>query len=416
MTPMLYKCHVNALALEASRSYEPFCMKQIYKFHLFVVLVLLLLHSCNGDLSHRTVFRDIQVSEVISSGVVHHRATDSATLHNLTHAVEIALDIIQHHCTNPELQWMRVAPIELQDLGNHTIMQAWAPHILINGSSLVPQLGFVFVPLTVARILLGKGMVSDPAVDVQWILDNSVSDVYITVNNRIPLAVFDSDCVSAEVGTGHYSIITSMLHEIMHGLGFYSHITVQSGSLAQHQGLGLYDGLMRYADGTAVVPNNVVANQLNLSHIQGKMVYIANQQLYNPQPYSQGSSLHHVANFDSIMSPYTEKDSCRFRFHQADVDVLNAMGWDCKVQDDTLEWSHPSEYKPRHTQICNNGECLRDGHCVDCTDPWATFVVAVIFFGGCIWLIFFVAYYPWYPCCNGYIGTVYHLPPSAPKK
>jgi hypothetical protein len=383
------------------------------RFQLFVAM--LLLHSCNGDLSHKTIFRDIKVSDVISNGVVHHRVNDATMLHNLTHAVEIALDIIQHHCTNPELKDMRMAPIELQDLGENTIMQAWAPHILINVSSLVPQLGFVFVPLAVARVLLGKGMVSDPAVDVQWILDNSVSDVHITVNNRIPLTVFDSDCVSAEVGPGHYSIVTSMVHEVMHGLGFYSHITVQSGGLAQHQGLSLYDGLMRYANGTAVVKDNIVANQLNLSHVQGEMMYIANQQLYNPQPYDHGSSLHHVAAFDSIMSPYTEKDRCKFSFHRGDVDVLNAMGWDCSVQDTTLEWSHPKEYGSKHVQLCDEGECIHDGHCVSCTDSWASFLFAIIFFGGCIWAVLLVVYYPWNPCCNGYIGTAHHVASSVPK-
>ena len=356
------------------------------------------------------------MSEVISNNVVHHKVNDFVTLHNLTHAVEIALNIIQHHCTNPELKHMRVAPIELQDLGENTIMQAWAPHILINVSSLVPQLGFVFVPLAVARVLLGKGMVSDPAVDVQWILDNSVSDVHITVNNRIPLTVFDSDCVSTEGNPGHYSIVTTMVHEIMHGLGFYSHITVQSGGLAQHQGLSLNDGLMRYADGTAVVKDNVVANQLNLSRVQGELMYIANQQLYNPQPYDHGSSLHHVADFDSIMSPYTEKNTCKFSFRQADVDVLNAMGWDCSIQGTTFEWSHPEEYGSRHVQLCNEGECIRDGHCVDCTDSWASFVFAIILFGGCIWVVVFMVYYPWYPCSNGYISTVYKVTPSNPSK
>ena len=102
-------------------------------------------------------------------------------------------------------------------------MEASAPHVAISPEN--SHLDIVFVPTALALELLDKSTAR--LVGHYWehqrsnslIMQNVDHDVYITANTEIDFAMADSDCLAVEQTSGHFSIITSFLHELIHAMG-----------------------------------------------------------------------------------------------------------------------------------------------------------------------------------------------------
>ena len=293
------------------------------------------------------IFRNISVGGVwAGSESVNHPGfspTGITREAEIGHALRIAQEVITHHCNTSAF---RIAPLVFSDLGEGTLMQAWAPYVLLNVPSMVPQLDSVFVPISLARHLLDTGVATDTNIDSNWILNKTDYDIHIEVSKSMPLMVGDSGCDLVGSTPNHFSAITTFIHEIIHGMGIQSHISAtHGGGISTYNGVSIYDGLMYLwpTDGSPQRPlfrNDHDVNSTTALDITGELIKVADQTVYNPRVYERGSSLHHLEAAHTVMSAYIERNKCKFRLSDADVVVMNAMGWQCVTREATHDWDH----------------------------------------------------------------------------
>ena len=121
---------------------------------------------------------------------------------------------------------------------------------------------------------------------------------------------------------GAYDLQTTMLHEIIHGVGIISSIRADKSAMPL-----IYDLQLRDTNGQPVVTTSFTGAFGQSLHVNGVDVY-------NPPTYTPGSSFSHYTHH-GIMDPSQHVSEC---IRHVDNDVkrmLQAIGYDCPISAST---------------------------------------------------------------------------------
>tara|TARA_B110001450_G_scaffold144478_2_gene135127 strand:- start:9771 stop:10565 length:795 start_codon:yes stop_codon:yes gene_type:complete len=126
--------------------------------------------------------------------------------------------------------------------------------------------------------------------------------------------------------SSHDDLKSTVMHEVLHGLGFMSSITENKRARPNR-----FDMLLRDSDGHAVVVGN------NFTTDFGEPIYIENIRMYNPSPYSGGKSLSHEHNLGLLMS-YTPglPSKCHRHLDHSTKIILNRLGYNCSLNSTSI--------------------------------------------------------------------------------
>jgi hypothetical protein len=285
----------------------------------------------------------------------------------IANATDIARSVIEHTC--PFMDF-KVAPIKIENLQG-AIMTAQAPFILMNVTSVVARMGYVYVPSALARHLIRR----NPLNSIVWDADaggtmmteeqkNEASaamwasipyDMYIGINENTDFAIWDSNCDTVgesvlDVPTSDmpYSMVTSLIHEMVHGMGIYSLIDPnRGGGLNGH--LGIFDAFIKNKQDECTPQDADSCFLFNTAHTQdidgnglghqGRQLWMNTSHIYNPNTFLSGSSMSHFDSDESVMQPSITHSTCRFKMSTSDVSALVQMGWDtCNASNDAYNW------------------------------------------------------------------------------
>lgn len=273
-------------------------------------------------------------------------------LEAMERGTDIAKSILNQVCSDINLN---VAPFVYEDMSNtRTLMQVSAPFVLMHlgAHNIVHRMRYVFVPSALVRQLL-----RDPANKVVWTNQNGevghqpsakeeaellVSmwqkiphDVYISINTQIDFALGDSDCALVSNSYGHYSVVSTMIHELLHGAGVYSLIEEdRSGGLQGH--VSVFDALLKHScaacDDQQAEAGCYLFDKQNIHHLTGRQLagqsICMNESLvYNPSTFNVGSSLSHFTDQASVMGNSIAHSTCRFELSEKDLMALAHLGW-----------------------------------------------------------------------------------------
>ena len=198
-------------------------------------------------------------------------------------ALARATEIISRYCTlNVERVLSRIAPIRFSSLGPGVLMQSHASFVL-QDSIWVPK------SLAIER--------ETDLVYLRQLLQTSQYDIQITVNTGLDLIVGGPQCAwSGEDTNGaSYSTTTLLLHELLHGLGFYSLVASQQGGGYQGS-ISLYDSLLRFTrNGSYVFAESQSVQGAYGNRLSKHTLSIAEHTVYNPSNFVQGKSLSHLS-------------------------------------------------------------------------------------------------------------------------
>jgi hypothetical protein len=252
-------------------------------------------------------------------------------------AVQIAKSVVSHSCPGVDL---KVAPIEIDaDMDVLKLLQVSSPFVLMEEvASVAERLLQVYVPMALAKHLAQKGDATFmPGMDDITALPEF--DMHIQIAKGNSFVIGDSDCSFQRQHPGHYSLITTMIHEMLHGMGIYSVISEERGG-----GLGgsasIYDALItkdmtRYlyesSEDVQVVTGKQLEGQKLRLGFDGPM-------LYNPSPFNPGTSISHFDTSPSVMQHAVDDATCNFVLGAQDIHALQKLGWDCILQSDPLHW------------------------------------------------------------------------------
>lgn len=189
----------------------------------------------------------------------------------------------------------------------------------------------VWYPTPLAEALAGKD------------LNSGDYEINVTVNGAINW-YYGTD---AKAQSGKYDMVTVLLHEIAHGLGFSSSMSVSDtqGSYGQSGSAYIFDIFMQDSKKVKLTNTGVYGNpsvDLKTSLISNALYFglknptFANTlpRLYAPSPYKSGSSFSHfdessypVGSANSLMSPSVRTAEVNHTPGDILLNCLNEMGW-----------------------------------------------------------------------------------------
>ena len=263
----------------------------------------------------------------------------------LAQSLQEALAIVDDSCQIRENHMSgRIAELRFENMmgaSENTLMSAKSVFVLVNGSSVNRAVDAVWSPLWLERHIAYETDNLETARELEALSDY---DLVITVNTNSFLAFGSSNCTwvaTAQGNADYYSATTIFLHEILHGMGIYSVLAQVSGSAADPSLLGhvtTYDAMLSDQSGNRIINTEVSASDISISSLAGKALFVEAQAVYNPADFVGGSSLSHLSGQGSLMQPYAPNSTCSFRLGKPEVEVLNALGWNCS-SNHTHEWS-----------------------------------------------------------------------------
>lgn len=153
-----------------------------------------------------------------------------------------------------------------------------------------------------------------------WVPSNSFKIVF---NPRFQW--WDGTC-SSKPGS-HYDLKSTIMHEVLHGLGYMSTISEDKRAWPSN-----FDLLLRDSAGEMVVSGGHYLGNM------GDNVYIDHVRLYNPTMYNSGSSFSHEYNGAHLMSH--SQTTCHRHLDQNTLIVLNHLGYQCLLNKTPI---HPEE-------------------------------------------------------------------------
>jgi hypothetical protein len=289
-----------------------------------------------------------------------------------------ATEIISRYCTlNVKRVLSRIAPIQFNSLEPGVLMQARAAFVSQGG---------IWVPMSLAieretdLVYLGQ------------LLQTSQYDIQITVNTGVDLIIGGPQCVwsGEDANAAFFSATTLLLHELLHGLGFYSLVAGQQGG--GYQGaISLYDSLLRFTgNGSSVFGEPQRVQDVYGTRLGQYGLSIAAHAVYNPSTFSQGKSLSHLTEANSIMNAEMSPASCLFELDNATIDVMKLMGWRCDPA--------PGVHVPEQQLRCaNSSECLCviNEICLPCEDAKSldqlVTIILTLLFSLCLAMIITIA-------------------------
>jgi hypothetical protein len=258
--------------------------------------------------------------------------------------LRIAHELLVHSC--PGAGGLRVAPLQFEDMGDSgPLMRVNTPVVLAQGLGLEDRLGPTWFPTALLRSHLERNLSrvvwtrpmtpEEERARIAAIFESVQFDVYIRINTRVNFALSDSDCLLVSESEGYHSVVSSLLHELVHTLGFYSYVRPDDGG-------GLYgyvsylDGVLQNASGACELAD-AGCHLLSRQNVQttkgqdfvGRELWLGGARVYNPdEPFKTNSFWSHLHRPDAVMHPFISSGECKFELTSDDVDALNALGWE----------------------------------------------------------------------------------------
>ena len=122
----------------------------------------------------------------------------------------------------------------------------------------------------------------------------------------------------ADLPSSYYDLKSTIMHEVLHGLGYLSTIGANKEAFPTNFDLFLEDRNRRPA----------VVGKYYQSFF-GDSVYIDSVRIYNPYNYNSGSSFSHADGNSKLMSWAQARGSCHQQIDDDTKIVLNRLGYDC---------------------------------------------------------------------------------------
>jgi hypothetical protein len=189
-----------------------------------------------------------------------------------------------------------------------------------------------FYPVTVAEKIAGKGLNEDYEADVELVL-NSTAKWYLGTDGNTPVSKYD--------------LVTVVLHELCHGLGFFDSMDAEN-SVGSY-GIGkipvIYDEFIenliekKLTDTTVFRQNSkdlydeLVGGQLYFAGpLTRKYLSGSRARLYAPSTWDPGSSVSHLDELrtnqaDALMTPYIDYGEAIHNPGNLTLSMLGDMGW-----------------------------------------------------------------------------------------
>jgi hypothetical protein len=189
-----------------------------------------------------------------------------------------------------------------------------------------------YYPVTVAEKIAGKNLNEDNEADVELVI-NSKAKWYLRTDGNTPISQYD--------------LVTVVIHELCHGLGFYDSMAAEN-SLGSY-GLGtrpiIYDKFVedlyekRLTDTTSYSQNSKAIYDA----LTGGQLYFAGPltrnyltggraRLYAPSTWDPGSSVSHLDELrtnqvDALMTPYVDYGEAIHNPGNLTLSILGDVGW-----------------------------------------------------------------------------------------
>ncbi|TFG43752.1 MAG: T9SS type A sorting domain-containing protein, partial [Bacteroidia bacterium] len=189
-----------------------------------------------------------------------------------------------------------------------------------------------YYPITIAEKIAGEGLNEEHEADVELVL-NSSAKWYLGTDGNSPVSKYD--------------LVTVVIHEICHGLGFFDSMDAEN-SVGSY-GLGsvpiIYDKLIenlsekRLTDTTYFKQNSaslyqeLVSGQLYFAGpVTRRYLSGARARLYSPSVWDPGSSVSHLdetrtAKADALMTPYIDLGEAIHNPGNLTKAILGDLGW-----------------------------------------------------------------------------------------
>lgn len=231
-------------------------------------------------------------------------------------------------------QTIRIKATWSKTMSNSVLAETGATRIYRSGASIsnLPYAN-VWYPTPLAEALSGKE------------LNSGDFDMTVTLNGNINW-YYGTD---AKAQSGRYDMITVMLHEIAHGLGFSSSMSIinsdTQGQYGQSGSAYIFDIFMQDSQKVKLTNTGVYGNPStglktsltsNALYFGLKNPAFANTlpRLYAPSPFKSGSSFSHfdestytVGTPNSLMSPSVRAAEVNHNPGELLLNCLNEMGW-----------------------------------------------------------------------------------------
>lgn len=188
----------------------------------------------------------------------------------------------------------------------------------------------IFYPVAMAEKITGQNLNGDnPDIVASF---NSGTDWHFDPNTPAP--------------SGKYDLVTVVLHEICHGLGFAGSFSSSNnqGTVGLQAGSGalipiVYDVAIQNGDNDVLLSQDYTALELHQQLVSGDLFYKPDAQprrrIYAPASFNQGSSISHLnegsfSGADALMTPFIGEAET---IHAPGIseDILNDMGWETVI-------------------------------------------------------------------------------------
>ena len=229
-------------------------------------------------------------------------------------------------------QTIRIKAAWSKTITNTVLAETGATRLYRNSAS-IPNLPYanVWYPTPLAEALSGKD------------LNAADFEMTITLNANINWYLG----TDAKAQAGKYDIVTVLLHEIAHGLGFSSSMSVNDsqGLYGQSGSAYVFDTFMQDSNKVKLTNSSVYGNpsiDLKTSLISNSLYFglknpvFANNlpRLFAPSPFKSGSSFSHfdestytVGSANSLMSPSVRAAEVNHTPGDLLLNCLNEIGW-----------------------------------------------------------------------------------------
>ena len=224
---------------------------------------------------------------------------------------------------------------------NVTILATWTnittSGVLANSTTTAYASGWVidalqpyaFYPVALAEKIYGKALNSDLTPDIELNINSSIN-WYLDTDGK-PL-------------TTQYDLVTIVIHELIHGLGFFDSMNV--GTTTGSYGAGsipvIYDTFVENLSGKKLTdtlifknPSIELKNELTTSgniYFKGPLLNGGRAQLYSPSKWNSGSSISHLdedntSDVNGLMTPFIDKGEAIHDPGKLTMSILGDLGW-----------------------------------------------------------------------------------------
>lgn len=244
-------------------------------------------------------------------------------------AFEQAVLIWEKYLVSP--QTIRINAIWSTTLSSSVLAETGATRIYKNISGF--PYSNIWYPTALAEALTGRD------------LNSGEAEINMTVNGNINW-YYGTD---AKAQAGKYDMITVLLHEIAHGLGFSSSMTIinsdTQGQYGQSGSAYIFDIFMQdsgkikltdsgiYGNPSTDLKKTLISNALFFG-LKNASFQNSLPRLYAPSPYKEGSSFSHfdestypAGSVNSLMSPSVRAAEVNQNPGQLLLNCLSEMGW-----------------------------------------------------------------------------------------